>query len=237
MMENPGVSKEVISQRTADAVSVLGEIVVSSSPAGFASSFGAEDMVLLDLIAGHARQIEVFTLDTGRLPEETYRLVSRARDRYPVPVRVYCPETAALETYIERNGPDAFYQSVAQRRECCHIRKVEPLGRALAGKKSWVTGLRRDQSPTRENLDIKVWDDANGLYKFNPLLEWSLDEVWSYILENEVPYNALHDAGYPSIGCAPCTRAVERGADIRSGRWWWESADSKECGLHAAESS
>jgi phosphoadenosine phosphosulfate reductase len=236
-MKNPGVSKDVISRRTANAVTVLGEIVESSSRAGFASSFGAEDMVLLDLIAGHARQIEVFTLDTGRLPEETYRLMSRARDRYAVPVRIYCPETATLETYIERNGPDAFYQSVAQRRECCHIRKVEPLGRALAGKKSWVTGLRRDQSPTRENLDIKVWDDANGLYKFNPLLEWSLDEVWTYILENDVPYNALHDAGYPSIGCAPCTRAVEPGANIRSGRWWWESADSKECGLHAAESS
>ncbi len=236
MMKNPGVSKGVISRLTGAAATVLGEIVESSSPAGFASSFGAEDMVLLDLIASHARQIEVFTLDTGRLPEETYRLMSRTRKRYRVPIRVYCPETAALETYVERNGPDAFYQSIAQRRECCHIRKVEPLGRALEGKKSWVTGLRRDQSPTRENLDVKVWDDSNGLYKFNPLLEWSVDEIWTYIHENEVPYNSLHDAGYPSIGCAPCTRAVEPGADIRSGRWWWESADSKECGLHAAKS-
>ncbi len=216
-------------------ITVLGEIGASSSPAGFASSFGAEDMVLLDLIAGHARGIEVFTIDTGRLPEPTYELMTRVRERYPVPVRIYCPETRSLESYVEQNGPDAFYQSVAQRQECCHIRKVEPLGRALEGKKSWVTGQRREQSPTRDNLAVKVWDDANGLYKFNPLLEWSMNEVWTYIHENQVPYNSLHDEGYPSIGCAPCTRAVTPGADIRSGRWWWESSDSKECGLHTAK--
>ena len=226
-----------MSLRVADVIGVLREVVESSAPAGFASSFGAEDMVLLDLISAHAREIEVFTLDTGRLPEQTYRLISTVRERYPIPVRVYCPETRSLETYVERNGPDAFYQSVAQRRECCHIRKVEPLGRSLKGKKSWVTGLRRDQSPTRENLDVKVWDDTHHLFKFNPLLEWSVDEVWTYIYENDVPYNSLHDAGYPSIGCAPCTRAIEPGADIRSGRWWWESVDSKECGLHAAKTS
>ena len=193
-------------------------------------------MVLLDLIAAHARAIEVFTLDTGRLPEETYRLMSEVRQRYPVAVRVYCPDTAELESYIERNGPDAFYQSVAQRKECCRIRKVEPLGRALQGKKAWVTGLRREQSPTREGLEIRSWDAANGLEKFNPLLDWSGDEVWTYIRRNDVPYNKLHDSGYPSIGCAPCTRAVEPGADIRSGRWWWESADTRECGLHPVKS-
>ena len=226
-----------MSLRVADVVAVLGDIVQSSSPAAFASSFGAEDMVLLDLIAANAREIEVFTLDTGRLPEQTYRLMSEVRQRYPVPVRVYCPHAQDLETYIERNGPDAFYESVAQRQECCHIRKVAPLGRALDGKTSWVTGLRRDQSPTRDNLNVKVWDDINGLDKFNPLLEWSLDEVWTYILENEVPYNSLHDGGYPSIGCAPCTRAIEPGEDIRSGRWWWESVDSKECGLHAGKTT
>ncbi len=236
-MTNADVSKEIMSQRVEGVIAVLRDVVSSSAPAAFASSFGVEDMVLLDLIATHAREIEVFTLDTGRLPEETYRLMSKARERYPVPVRVYCPEGQALGTYIERNGPDAFYQSVAQRRECCHIRKVEPLGRALEGKKSWVTGLRRDQSPTRENLDIKLWDKTNGIFKFNPLLEWGVDEVWAYIRTNDVPYNSLHDAGYPSIGCGPCTRAVEPGEDIRSGRWWWESADSKECGLHAAKQS
>jgi phosphoadenosine phosphosulfate reductase len=193
-------------------------------------------MVLIDLIATHARSIEVFTLDTGRLPEEIYRLMSEVRDRYPVAVRVYCPETSALERYVELNGPEAFYKSVAQRKECCHIRKVEPLGRALDGKRAWVTGLRREQSPTRENLQVQAWDKANGLEKFNPLLDWSWDEVWTYLIGNNVPYNALHDRGYPSIGCAPCTRAVEAGADLRSGRWWWESADSKECGLHPVKS-
>ena len=235
-MKNPGVSKDLMSQRVDAAVSTLREVADLFAPAVFASSFGGEDMVLLDLIAAHAREIEIFTLDTGRLPEETYRLMSEVRGRYPVSVRVYCPKTDDLEIYIQRNGPDAFYQSVARRQECCHIRKVEPLGRALEGKKAWVTGLRRDQSPTRENLDVKVWDKSNGLYKFNPLLEWSWDEVCTYIQERRVPYNALHDAGYPSIGCAPCTRAVEPGEDIRSGRWWWESSDSKECGLHTVGS-
>ena len=225
-----------MARRAEETAALLTEIAANHSPAVFASSFGAEDMVLLDLIAAHARAIEVFTLDTGRLPEETYRLMSEARQRYPVVVRVYCPDTAALESYIERNGPDAFYQSVAQRKECCRIRKVEPLGRALEGKKAWVTGLRREQSPTREGLEIRSWDAANGLEKFNPLLDWSGDEVWTYIRRNDVPYNKLHDSGYPSIGCAPCTRAVEPGADIRSGRWWWESADSRECGLHPVKS-
>ena len=225
-----------MARRAEKTAALLTEIATNHSPAVFASSFGAEDMILLDLIAAHARAIEVFTLDTGRLPEETYRLMSEARQRYPVAVRVYCPDTAALESYIERNGPDAFYQSVAQRKECCRIRKVEPLGRALEGKKAWVTGLRREQSPTREGLEIRSWDAANGLEKFNPLLDWSGDEVWTYIRRNDVPYNKLHDSGYPSIGCTPCTRAVEPGADIRSGRWWWESADSRECGLHPVKS-
>jgi len=225
-----------MARKVEEAAALLADIAANHSPAVFASSFGAEDMVLLDLIAAHARAIEVFTLDTGRLPEETYRLMSEARQRYPVAVRVYCPDTVALQAYIERNGPDAFYRSVAQRKECCRIRKVEPLGRALQGKKAWVTGLRRQQSLTREGLEIRRWDAANGLEKFNPLLDWSGDEVWTYIRRNNVPYNKLHDSGYPSIGCAPCTRAVEPGADIRSGRWWWESADSKECGLHTAHS-
>ena len=221
--------------RVASVVSVLEEIAMASSPAVFATSFGAEDMVLLDLISKHARGIEVFTLDTGRLPEETYRLMSAARGKYPLAIRSYCPDTFELETYVERNGPDAFYNSVAQRKECCRIRKVGPLGRALSGKKAWVTGLRREQSPTRDGLDVKTWDEVNGLFKFNPLLDWSWGEVQTYISRNEVPYNELHDRGYPSIGCAPCTRAVEPGADIRSGRWWWEDANSKECGLHVGE--
>ena len=234
-MNDPGIAREVMTGRVASVVSVLEEIAMASSPAVFATSFGAEDMVLLDLISKHARGIEVFTLDTGRLPEETYRLMSAARGKYPLAIRSYCPDTFELETYVERNGPDAFYNSVAQRKECCRIRKVGPLGRALSGKKAWVTGLRREQSRTRDGLDVKTWDEVNGLFKFNPLLDWSWDEVQTYISRNEVPYNELHDRGYPSIGCAPCTRAVEPGEDIRSGRWWWEDANSKECGLHVGE--
>ena len=214
------------------AVSVLAGVVDSYSPAVFASSFGAEDMVLLDMISENARGIEVFSLDTGRLPKETYRLMTRVRQRYPVSIKVYCPDGRELENYINLNGPDAFYNSTAQRKQCCHVRKVEPLRRALDGKKAWVTGLRSQQSPTREGLAVSSWDEGNLLQKFNPLLDWSWDEVCTYLGDHDVPYNELHDKGYPSIGCAPCTRAVEPGEDPRSGRWWWEDANAKECGLH-----
>ena len=176
----------------------------------------------------------MFTLDTGRLPEETHALLETVRAKYPIAIRTYFPHAAAVETWIGQNGPNAFYKSVAQRQQCCHIRKVQPLARALAGKKSWITGLRREQSQSRQTLQSEAWDDANGLIKINPLLEWSNDDVWAYIHANRVPYNALHDRGYPSIGCAPCTRAVQPGEDIRAGRWWWESS-SKECGLHRPE--
>jgi phosphoadenosine phosphosulfate reductase len=216
-------------------VSLLEEVVSEWLPASFATSFGVEDMVILDLISRHAREIEVFTLDTGRLPEETYALMSLVRERYPVRVRVYYPDTGTLERFVALNGPNAFYDSIAQRRECCQIRKVDPLGRALGGKKAWVTGLRREQSPSRENLEIRAWDEANGLRKFSPLLEWTTGEVWGYIRDRSVPYNALHDTGYASIGCAPCTRAVAPGEDMRSGRWWWEESATRECGLHTAK--
>jgi phosphoadenosine phosphosulfate reductase len=217
--------------KTSELISYLKQIEVTQSPAAFACSFGAEDMVLLDAIARHARKIEVFTLDTGRLPEETHALFETVRDKYPIAIRTYFPDASTVQAWIEQNGPNAFYKSVAQRQQCCHIRKVEPLQRALAGKKSWVTGLRREQSAARHTLERETWDDANGLIKINPLLEWTNDDVWDYIKVNGVPYNALHDRGYPSIGCAPCTRAVQPGEDIRAGRWWWEST-SKECGLH-----
>jgi len=213
-------------------VNLLKEIETQHSPAAFACSFGLEDMVLLDLISKHARGIEAFSLDTGRLPDETHALLDRVRDSYPIPVRIYFPDAGQVEAWVEQNGPNAFYRSIAQRKQCCHIRKVLPLGRALAGKRSWVTGLRREQSAARQTLKTQEWDEGNKLEKFNPLLEWSLDDVWSYIRKNDVPYNALHDRGYPSIGCAPCTRAVEPGQDIRAGRWWWEDASAKECGLH-----
>jgi phosphoadenosine phosphosulfate reductase len=224
------------SGRTAKVLSVLEEVVRSWLPATFATSFGAEDMVLLDLIARHAPQIDVFTLDTGRLPEETYRLMSRVRETYSVPIRVFCPAASALESFVARNGPNAFYDSVAQRQECCHIRKVEPLGRALEGKRAWVTGLRHEQSMTRKDVEIREWDAAHRLEKFSPLLDWTTADVWEYIRVEGVPYNALHDRGYPSIGCEPCTRAVAEGEDIRSGRWWWEGSDGRECGLHPSGS-
>jgi phosphoadenosine phosphosulfate reductase len=145
---------------------------------------------------------------------------------------VFFPDTAGVESWVELNGANGFYRSVAQRKQCCHIRKVEPLGRALQGKRAWLTGLRREQSAARQTLEFKEWDETHGIPKFNPLADWTLDDVWVYIRANGVPYNALHDRGYPSIGCAPCTRAVQAGEDIRAGRWWWEQTNAKECGLH-----
>jgi len=220
-----------LAEKTSELISYLKQIESTQSPTTFACSFGAEDMVLVDAIAAHARKIEIFTLDTGRLPEETHALLETVRDKYPVAIRTYFPDRAAVEAWVEQNGPNAFYKSVAQREQCCGIRKIEPLRRALAGKKSWVTGLRREQSAARQTLERESWDAANGLIKINPLLDWTNDDVWDYIKAHDVPYNALHDRGYPSIGCAPCTRAIQPGDDIRAGRWWWE-ASSKECGLH-----
>jgi len=220
-----------LADKTSELISYLKEIEANQSPIAFACSFGAEDMVLLDAIARHARKIEIFTLDTGRLPEETQELFEAVRDKYPIAIRTYFPDTATVQAWVEQNGPNAFYKSVAQRLQCCHVRKVEPLRRALAGKKSWITGLRREQSQARQTLEREAWDDTNGLIKINPLLEWRNADVWDYIGAHGVPYNALHDRGYPSIGCAPCTRAIQPGEDIRAGRWWWETT-SKECGLH-----
>jgi phosphoadenosine phosphosulfate reductase len=223
-----------LDQRIDLASATLADIATGFAPAAFGTSYGAEDMVLLDLIARHAPAIEVFTLDTGRLPEETYALMQRVRERYRVKVRVFYPDTRQVEDYVRINGINGFFDSVAQRKDCCHVRKVEPLKRALAGKKAWITGLRRAQSRTRAALPASEEDPAHRLTKFNPLADWSLDEVWDYLKRFDVPWNALHGRGYPSIGCAPCTRAVKPGEDVRAGRWWWESADTRECGLHPA---
>ena len=222
-----------IEEKVNDVVGHLKQIESAYSQAAFACSFGAEDMVLLDLIARKARRIEVFTIDTGRLPDETYALVDDVRNRYSVKVRVYFPDARLVEAWVEQNGANAFYRSVAQRKQCCHIRKVLPLQRALGGKASWLTGLRREQSAARKSLAHQEWDESNRLHKFSPLLDWTEDDVWTYLKLHDVPYNSLHDSGFPSIGCAPCTRAVSPGEDIRSGRWWWEQASTKECGLHA----
>ena len=214
------------------ANALLHQAQLEHAPVVFANSFGAEDMVLTDLIAKHHPGIEVFTLDTGRLPEETYELMENVVDRYKIPLKVYFPERAAMENYIAHSGPNAFYDSVALRKDCCRIRKVEPLKRALAGKGGWITGLRREQAPTRRDLAESEFDPDQGLQKLSPLLSWTEPEVWAYLREHHVPYNALHDKGYPSIGCAPCTRAIVAGEDIRAGRWWWENPETKECGLH-----
>jgi len=216
---------------------LLARIERDFAPAAFASSFGAEDMVLTDLIASEFPGIQIFTLDTGRLPAETVVLMHNAQAHYDVTFAVYQPEAAAVEAYVKKNGANAFYESVDLRKACCGIRKVEPLGRALAGKKAWLTGLRREQAPSRRDLGEQEFDADHGLTKFNPLIEWTNEDVWAFIRANDVPYNALHDRGYPSIGCDPCTRAVKPGEDPRAGRWWWENAASgqQECGLHVSQ--
>ena len=224
-----------VAKKSAAALALLGDAVAELGSGGeltFANSFGAEDMVLADLILKPHLPIEIFSLDTGRLPPETYTLMGEVERRYDTKLKVFFPDSAAVEAYVRKEGINAFYNSVELRKACCQIRKVEPLKRALAGKKAWITGLRAAQAVTRSGLPLREFDEGNGIDKFNPLSDWSEAEVWAYIRMNEVPYNALHDQFYPSIGCAPCTRAIALGEDIRAGRWWWEDPESKECGLH-----
>jgi len=213
----------------------LEQIVANYTPAVFASSLAAEDMVLTDMILRQQLPIAIFTLETGRLHQETLDMLTRIKATYNYDVTPYRPEPAAVEQYVANHGLNGFYDSVELRKQCCHIRKIEPLNRALAGNKSWVTGQRRAQSVTRAALDVQEDDAAHSMVKFNPLADWSEADVWQYLRDHDVPYNALHDQGYPSIGCAPCTRAIEPGEDVRAGRWWWENPDSKECGLHVVD--
>lgn len=197
-----------------------------------ASSYGAEDQVLTDIMVKIDPIAKIFSLDTGRLPEETYALMDQTNRKYGINVEVFCPDRTALEELYKSQGINGFRESIENRKACCQVRKLEPLRRALSGLEVWITGLRRSQSPTRETMQLVEWDAANGLIKLNPLIEWSEQMVWDYIHENKVPYNVLHDQGYPSIGCAPCTRAIREGEDLRAGRWWWENPEHKECGLH-----
>lgn len=220
-----------MSERVDSALAVL-RAAAGLAPAAFSTSFGAEDMVVLDLIQRHALPISIFTLDTGRLPEETYALMQRVEERYGRCVATFFPDAQAVQRLVSTNGMNGFYESVDKRKACCAVRKLEPLGRALAGKRAWVTGLRAQQSVTRAALAARETDTERGLEKFNPLADWSEADVWAYISANDVPYNALHDRFYPSIGCAPCTRAISPGEDLRAGRWWWEQPENKECGLH-----
>ena len=237
---NPALTdalKASVVGKTAEVLSLLKNAsqtfnAITFNSVTFANSFGAEDMVLTDIILKNKLNIEVFSLDTGRLPAETYDLISETEKHYNTKLSVYFPQAQTVEFYVKNHGINAFYESVELRKNCCHMRKVEPLQRALNGKKAWVTGMRAEQATTRASLPVQEYDEGNKLEKFNPLSNWTEQEVWAYIRLHKMPYNALHDQFYPSIGCAPCTRAVAVGEDVRAGRWWWEDANSKECGLH-----
>jgi len=212
-----------------------------------ASSFGAEDVVLIDMLLKINPQARIFTLDTGRLPQETYDVMDEIKEKYKINIEVYFPDTKSVEDMMCKYGFNLFYKSVELRQLCCKVRKVEPLNRALRNLDAWICGLRREQAVTRTEIKkIEIWsrgfspvDEPKGstpgstpIIKINPLADWTDKQVWDYIKENNVPYNTLHDKGYPSIGCAPCTRAIKPGEDVRAGRWWWETPEKKECGLH-----
>jgi len=198
----------------------------------FSSSFSFEDQAITHAIASNHLPIRIFTLDTGRLFAETYSVWNNTLEKYKTTITAYYPDNNLLEEYISEKGPNAFYESVENRKTCCHIRKVEPLKRALAGNSIWVTGLRAEHSASRHDLQQLEWDESNQVIKYHPLLFWTTEQVKEYITENNIPYNVLHDRGFVSIGCAPCTRAIRPGEDFRAGRWWWEDSSKKECGLH-----
>jgi len=238
-MKNPSTSPELTADLIAHVNEKREQVLVLLQTASkefnaitFANSYGAEDMVLTDIIAKEKLAIEIFSLDTGRLPAETYTLMGEVESAYNTKPVVFFPKHEAVEDYVRTKGINAFYESIDLRKACCHMRKVEPLHRALAGKQAWVTGMRAEQATTRASLPTREYDAGNKLEKYNPLSDWTEQEVWAYIRMFDVPYNALHDQFYPSIGCAPCTRAVAMGEDVRAGRWWWEDPQNKECGLH-----
>jgi phosphoadenosine phosphosulfate reductase len=219
-------------ERAESSISLLRAAVVEYRDVCYANSLGPESMVLTDLIWTTLPEIEIFTIDTGRLFPETYDLMERVQQRYGRSLRIYYPEAARLEGWVGKNGINGFRDGIEQRRGCCAVRKVEPFRRAVSGRGAWVTGIRRGQSASRALAAPIEWDGEYGLQKVSPLLDWSEKQIWDYIRKMRLPYNRLHDAGFPSVGCAPCTRAVHAGEDSRSGRWWWERADSRECGLH-----
>jgi phosphoadenosine phosphosulfate reductase len=230
MTELENIQREIHGLKPVKALALLankfpGQIV-------FSTSFGWEDQVITHMIFTNDLPIKIFTLETGRLFPETYYVWNRTMEMYSKPIHAYYPNNELLEKMVNAKGPNSFYESVENRKECCGIRKVEPLRRALAGNKLWVTGIRADQSANRQHMHNLEWDELNNLIKFHPIYNWTLDQVKEYIRTHNVPYNTLHDRGFPSIGCAPCTRAVQPGEDFRAGRWWWEDQSKKECGLH-----
>lgn len=198
----------------------------------FATSMGAEDQAITHMMAGIDRNSRIFTLDTGRLFQETYDAIERTNARYGINIEVFFPEREQVEKMVNEKGVNLFYESIDNRKLCCHIRKIVPLRRALQGMDVWISGLRRSQAVTRQNLQPVEWDSTFGLLKINPLIDWTEEQVWDFINKNNIPYNRLHDQGFRSIGCLPCTRAISPGDDVRAGRWWWETPEQKECGLH-----
>ena len=218
-------------QGIAAATGLLKSAVCDYGRVVYATSLGSESAVLADLIFTQAPQIDIFTVDTGRLPEATLELLERIEKRYQRRIRVVFPEAQRVQNYVGDHGINGFYKGLAERQACCHIRKVEPFQRAIVGYSAWVTGVRHEQSPERAMAKPLEFDERYRVQKVNPLLSWTQKDIWAYIHSRNLPYNALHDQGYPSIGCSPCTRAVEPGQDERSGRWWWESPESRECGL------
>jgi phosphoadenosine phosphosulfate reductase len=198
----------------------------------FSTSLGAEDQAITQMISKVDKTADIFTLDTGRLFPETYDLIDLTSKKYDLKVRVMFPDASRVEEMVNEKGINLFYDSIENRKLCCHIRKIEPLKRAFAGLDAWICGLRREQSITRKDVRLVEWDENNGLIKVNPLIEWTETELWDYIKANQIPYNKLHDTGFPSIGCQPCTRAILQGEDVRAGRWWWENPETRECGLH-----
>ena len=232
---------EALAAKEAALFARLAEIAAKHGVAKFATSLAAEDMVVTDAILRSPEAVRahmpIFTLQTGRLHAETLAMLDRIREHYGYAIEQYAPDARAVEAYVRDYGVNAFYDSIELRKACCNIRKVVPLNRALKDADAWLTGQRREQAVTRADLPFAEDDDARGIAKYNPLFDWSEPEVWAYLEQHNVPTNALHDKGYPSIGCEPCTRAVRAGEDVRAGRWWWESRDSKECGLHVTNAA
>ncbi len=227
----PAIAKE-LAEVGPEAVIAWAVKELGAESLALATSFGAEDQVLAVMVQQVNKRIGIFTLDTGRLPQPTYDTMSRTRTFLGCRIEALFPDREQVEALTMTHGPNLFYESMALRKQCCQVRKVVPLQRKLATLKGWICGLRREQSVTRAAVSKVEWDEGNGLVKFNPLADWSEAQVWACIKEKGIPYNPLHDLGYPSIGCAPCTRVVAPGGDIRSGRWWWEDPTQKECGLH-----
>jgi phosphoadenosine phosphosulfate reductase len=228
------LSREQIKQVESSSVTEAIRLVTEWFPHGvvFSSSLGQEDQVLTDIIFKNDLPVRIFTIDTGRLFNETYELLDRTTARYKKSMQVHFPDAADVEEFVVTKGINSFYESVENRKECCHIRKVKPLSRALKGAMVWITGLRAEQSANRNDMPMIEWSEDKQLYKFNPLINWNYGDMIDYIKKHNVPYNHLHDKGFVSIGCAPCTRAIEPGEDARAGRWWWETSQ-KECGLHS----